>query len=1431
MRRHGLIVGINRYKALQQLSNSAADAESIAHVLEMSGEFKITRLPEGIAEDGQLKVSPNREVNTAELKKAIADLFKPVAPDYPDIALLFFAGHGVRENIGLHEGYLAASDCSPGVERWGLSLSWLQRLLINSPVRSQIVWLDCCHSGEFLNLSAADPGGINRCFVAASRSFEAAYERIDGGHGVLTGALLQGLNPAMQPDGRVTHFSLADTINKALAKETQHVVCNNSGEPIVLTRTVNPARQPSVHVDVCPYKGLEFFDCNDTDPAFFYGRNGLVDQLLERVRTGNFAAVSGVSGSGKSSVVRAGLLHQLKRGRRLAGSDAWPLAIMLPGEHPLESLVEAFRSHPRARMGDLSAMLDSDASESLSRIVDAVAGDGRLVLVVDQFEEVFTRCRDESAREQFLACLLGTLDRMGNRLTVVVTLRADFFGKCSERAYAGLGRRIQDSLVTVLPMSVGELRAAVVEPAHNVGLAVDEELVAEIIATVHREPGDLPLLEYTLTELWKRCRQEGRLSRSEYRRLGGVQGALEQRAEAIYQELTSDEKEAAKWIFIELTQLGEGTEDTRRRLAKETLTSMQRSPAITESTLEKLTEARLLVKGKAQGGWHAFPGGIDVVDVAHESLIRSWPRVRRWIDENRGFQQWRLRLRDSALEWAKKADNGLLLRGARLLEAEARCAEYRDALSGLEIEFITASVDQRQEEQRARENQLKALDEQRNRALRMQSLFLSDLARQQNDRYDYCLGLLLALEALPERLEETTRPFVAQAYKELYRSAVNLQRVQLVRGPNCGSIDVAFSPDGRWLVTTHNDGSSLVWDLATGKRPICLEGHAGGVNRATFSPDGNRLATSSFDATARLWSTDGWKLVAVLDQHQLSVNTCAFSPDSRRVLTASSDCTARLWDSDRGLTTAVLEGHDALVFSAAFSPDGRLAATASKDGTVRLWDSSSGRSLAILRGHEDSVFSIAFSPNGERLASASGDGTARLWDTERGSELDVFKGHHDSVNAVAFSPAGRRLATASQDGTVRLWELGCRKAVGILTGHEGSIVDVRFDSDGRFLVTAGQDGTTRLWEAGGGEMVSVLTGAKGRVNTATFDLSGRCVASASQDSLVRIWNISEREQLEIFWGHQSGVYSVAFHPDGRRIATGSQDRKAYLWDVEKGSVSMAFEGHGSSVYAVAFSPNGRQLVTASRDGTARIWNVENGKLLAVLKGHDASVFTAAYSTDGSLVVTASSDGTARVWDAEHGARVASLGQHHGGVNGATFSPDGRFVVTVSQEGKVRFWELQEPPSCSMLEAHQVGINAAVFSPSGQHLATVSNDGTSRIWGLAQRQPLVELTGHQGVVYSAAFSPDGQRLVTASSDRTARVWDTERGEELAILRGHTDSVNAAAFSPDGRWIVTASHDRSVRLWRALPSGQRLLDYSKRIAPRNLLAEERRRFFLE
>ena len=412
MIRDALVVGINNYQddKLPDLKAPAVDAEAIALMLEQYGEFNVWRLPEAINPDTRKPyVAKTQELSLTQLQKALVKLFKPEGRQIPDTALFYFSGHGLRQDLGIQEGFLATSDVDTNSGFLGLSLRWLRDLLQDSPIRQQIIWLDCCHSGEILNFNKYDPGeqgqARDRCFIAASREFESSYEDLNSNYSVLTKVLLDGLDPDRCPQQWITNYSLIEFINQNLRHENQRPVFTNFGSPINLTRTLDtktPVSKGQDRGDICPYKGLEYFDCNDEDPKYFYGRETLTDKLIDRVRQNNFLAILGASGSGKSSVLRAGLLHQLKLGRKLAGSENWKIQIMLPGEHPLQNLALSWLDQnlsdtERAiQLNEIKSLLNQ-GSEGLLTLVQASRAN-RIILVIDQFEEVFTLCQDLGMR-------------------------------------------------------------------------------------------------------------------------------------------------------------------------------------------------------------------------------------------------------------------------------------------------------------------------------------------------------------------------------------------------------------------------------------------------------------------------------------------------------------------------------------------------------------------------------------------------------------------------------------------------------------------------------------------------------------------------------------------------------------------------------------------------------------------------------------------------------------------------------------------------------------------------------------------------------------------------------------------------------------------------------------------------------------------------
>lgn len=680
MSRDALIVGINNYQYFPTLRAPAVDAEAIATCLEQHGNFnKIQRMPELIEQTNGNKtsaISSTQTVSRRHLKKAIKQLFRPGSTQAPETALLYFSGHGMQDTEGYNKGYLAASDTNPDDPDSGISLRWLQWLLSESEVKQQIVWLDCCHSGSFLiKLDEANPGhdeNRDRCFIASSRDFELSWEDLNSSYSVLTKALLEGLDPTRLPGRWINSSALVTYINQTLKGELQVPVCTMFGEAINLTRNLHLKSKSTVQNDsnaVCPYKGLDYFEDNDVDYQYFYGRQALTDELLDAVRKSNFVAIVGASGSGKSSVLRAGLLYQLRQGVRISGSDQWEIRLMVPGDNPCHSLSSIFvdsntDSLERALQLEKAETLLKNRADGLRRLVETLNAE-RMMLIIDQFEEVFTLCQDDAERQRFFDTVLGALATTKGRLCVVLGIRADFVGRCFEQHYNGLADLIRDHMVPVKPMTNLELAQAIELPAKQVKLDLEPELIQTLIEDVNNSPGSLPLLQYTLKELWQQ-RQGDQLVLSAYQMLGGINGTLDERATEIYNNFDSSKQLTVQHVFQQLTQLGEGAEDTRRRvfldnLIAEPLHTLEQVQAVIEILANK--NNRLLVTSEMVNKGEKSERCV-IIDVAHEALIRHWRLLRHWIEQNRDLLRQQRRIEANALIWQEhKQSKGYLLQG------------------------------------------------------------------------------------------------------------------------------------------------------------------------------------------------------------------------------------------------------------------------------------------------------------------------------------------------------------------------------------------------------------------------------------------------------------------------------------------------------------------------------------------------------------------------------------------------------------------------------------------------------------------------------------------------------------------------------------------------------------------------------------------------
>jgi WD40 repeat protein/DNA-binding SARP family transcriptional activator len=1205
-----------------------------------------------------------------------------------------------------------------------------------------------------------------------------------------------------------------------------------------------------------PFKGMQYFDVADAD--LFFGREQLTARLAGKLRDQRFLAVVGASGSGKSSLVRAGLVPALMSAEPLAdgsrppaGSGQWPVHIITPTPHPLEALAASLTRDAES-VTATATLMDDLAKEPRSlhlyaRKLLAQDGGGRLLLLVDQFEELFTLCRDENERKAFIDNLITAVSSSTAGPTVVaITLRADFYAHCAQ--YEALWALLERQQAHVGQMAAEELRRAIEGPAHREGYDFEPGLVDLFLRDIgateegQPEPGALPLLSHALLETWKR-RRDQTLTFAGYSESGGVRGAIAQTAEQVFhQQLTAEQQAIARDIFLRLTELGEGIQDTRRRATIEELVPREEERAAVEAVLQILADARLVTMSEG------------TAEVAHEALIRQWPQLREWLDEGRERLRLHRQLTEAAQGWQElERDPGALYRGTRLARAGAWIEEQAPQLNPLEREFLdTSQAFERQQEeereaqrkreleaarslaaseQRRADEQARAAEQLRRRrrylvgALAAASLLTvvavffgvqfrqsaavaeresriglaRELALRSLDtlQADPELSLLVAVEAI-EITQDADGFITSEAAVALYRALIGSSFRILLPGVGAGNDGtfIVFSPDGASLVTSSYAGGvpPKLWDWE-GKPINSGEGYPSSTSYAAFiGPQGTRLLTKLRGDTVKLWDVEGG-LIATLDGANMWF---ASSPDGKRIVSGGKDGIARLWDVEGGFI-ADLRGHGDDVNWVAFSPDGTRIITADFDGTARLWDAH-GNPVAILEGHNDAVMRAIFSPDGRRILTMSLDASARLWgaDGELIMSLEGVKCLWMSFPCADFSPDGISIVATSLDGPAWLWHTD-RNFVSELEGHAGPVESVDFSPDGTRIVTGSADGTARLWD-GEGNFITVLRGHSAIVNAAQFSPDGRLIATGSFDGTARLWELEGVPVAELR-GHEDWVQSAAYLPDGRQILTTGADGTVRLWSTD-GDLLHTLEGHTGVIWSVALSPDGSRIVTAGADGTARLWN-SGGKLQATLEGHEQAVRWAAFSPDGQLIVTAGDDGIARLWGSD-GTLHIRLEDHMGSTRTATFSPNGTYLVTAGRDSVVRLWDAAGN-LLAALTGHSGGVDSALFSPDGKQLVTAGRDGTGRLWdvaailetGLDERSVTV-LEGHGDWVNWVDFSPDGTSIVTAGSEGTARLWDGQ-GNLVAILEGHTGPVLWAGFSPNGLRIATTSEDGTARLW--------------------------------
>ena len=1021
----------------------------------------------------------------------------------------------------------------------------------------------------------------------------------------------------------------------------------------VLMEKLGTEFQPKPFDGRCPYKGLPAFE--EDDAALFFGREGLVKELVGQVRNARAVFVTGPSGSGKSSLVRAGLIHALKEGAIAERhSEHWLYDIITPGRVPLDALATAFSRLKTPELGDYFRQ-HANEPDIINKCAESVLSgqeSQRLVFFLDQFEEVFTLVSPEQAA-RFIELLTRAAAAENGRVILLFAMRSEFISVLT-RYPSLLALYNQSPKLLVGPMQSEELVRCVALPALSVGLRIDPALISQITFDMEGETGALPLMQFALKGLFDARQAAGgvmELTCKEYLDRGGISESLERHADEVFARLNSSEQELARSIFGGLVRVGSSAQDDTRGLAYfEELAPAGTDAGQVKVLLQKLADARLVTTDRQAGR--------DTATLAHEKLIEAWPWLRKLVDENREILTLRSAINADAKEWDECGrKTSYLYRGTRLATARENIKAL--TLGDLARAFVQASIEAevlvRRQRERLRRRTIIGLvgfsaivlallifalaQLNISRAQRLGALAEVSFAQQ-----DYNTAMLYAHQSDLIHKNVTADTVLGQLPYE------NLTTGRQLFGHTDPVPSVAWSADGR-LASGSQDGSVIIWDLKTGQPAQTLKGHTYGVTSVAWSADG-RLASGSEDDSVIVWDLQTGQPAQILKGHTNWVTSVAWSADGR-LASGSYDGTVITWDLQAGQPAQVLKGHSFTVTSVAWSADGRLASGA-WDDTIIIWDIQTGQPAQVLKGHIDRVDSVSWSTDG-RLASGSDDNTVIIWNLRAGQPAQTLKGHTGGVLSVAWSADGR-LASGSDDNTVIVWDLQTGQPAQVLRGNTDWVTSVAWSADGH-LASGSQDGNVIIWNLQNAQPAQVLKRNSFAVNSVAWSADGR-LASGSWDESVVLWNLQTGQPAKVLKGDTNSVTSVAWSADGR-LASGSGDNKVIVWDLQTGQPAQVLKGHTNWVTSVAWSDDGR-LASGSQDGTVIIWNLQTGRPAQTLKVN-ASVSSVAWSADGRLA-SGSYDGSVIVWDLQTGQPIQMLKAPTNQVSSMAWSADGRLTT-------------------------------------------------------------------------------------------------------------------------------------------------------------------------
>lgn len=1170
-----------------------------------------------------------------------------------------------------------------------------------------------------------------------------------------------------------------DCLNPAVGseeKQSQGSDLKTISEPIQRDITVQLPQK-------CPYQGLEPFTKDKA--RFFFGRDAEVELLRNQLSEHHLIFVIGSSGVGKSSLVQAGLVPSLEK-------EGWKiLRSIKPGSTPISRLQEVFEDLFREQKKliefqnwykNLSSAIAN--SENLAPILESLAGTQKLLLIVDQFEEIFTYCTEREKQSDFLN-LLNRFAITSGRLFIVINMRADFELLLND--YPATSQLLNSGTIAThfLSRLQGEnLKVAITQPARELGYEFGEGLLELILHDVNEE-NCLPLLQFTLKELWSRGlqdREHKQLLTRYYNDLGGLKGSLNKRADEIYEKLESDlQKEMAEYIFLSLVQTNQDTKDTRRRRKKEDLLnkgSTDEEREAINNVLNYFVDERLLITEEIkQKSW---------VDLAHETLMEGWLKFKEWREKDREMRTLINQIEEHLKEWEIYDRSDFYLLPASLIfkvDAITSIEEQRDKLekqfqrnSDLK-NFFNSSVE------KYKKTQLVQAKELEQEAVNAQGKLHSS---------EPLTGFMQTLQLVNKCLKSRPLSNLPGSVQNTLRLAMEISRER-----NCfqGHTDkikcVAISHNGQWIVSGSEDKRLLLWN-SEGNCYAVFEGHTAAIWSVAFSPDDSWIVSGSADNTLRRWKlnekmTDGQSIVQgeqigkPFFGHKDWIRSVVVSLNGKSIVSGSKDYTWQLWDLEGNRISQSEKKHTDWIFSTAIwqdptDPEKSFIVSGSVDGTIRLWNLKGEAIGEPFKGHKGWVRSIAITNNGQWIVSGSEDTTIRLWDL-KGNCLKVFEGHENRVLSIAVWQKPNLsdgedigfIASCSADHTIRLWNFNGDLIGQPLKGHTDWVRDIKISTDGKFLVSGSRDQTVRLWDTGENLAGRLLGRQDGRILSVAFSSDGNLLVSGGEDKSIYLWNF-DGTLIRKFKPHYNWIRSVRIIPRSNYIVSGSADNTLRLWKLDGTLVDTYNDGHNSWIRSIAVSPDGKHIVSSSNDKTLCLWEVTKSdssnldtislKIKQCFRSaHDREVLSVAFSPDSQLIISSSADRTIKLWNLDGEIdttdRTAFQG-HKDRVMSVAFSPDGKYIVSASYDHTICLWSINGKKYWEGKLDDQV--RCVAFSPDGQLIVSGSRDGTLQFWDFEGCKIGTPLTGHQDVVRSVKFSPNGQYVVSASEDGTLRLWE-------------------------------------------------------------------------